>query len=218
VTEDTEHSDPAGGSGSTAPDPTGSQASVERTNRRLSPPLIAALALGVALVVGVGIAGAVLGRAPASAAPTTRPPVAAKGPVLLVPVDAPQSGSAQCAALLRTVPADLTNGRTPLHRRQLAAPAPQAAAAWGGTTASDPIVLRCGIERPPPPELTPTSELQVVDGVQWLPLSADGDTTFYAVDRAVTVALTLPGTVTSGGPLQDLSEAITETMPARSVF
>jgi hypothetical protein len=207
----TEDSDPAGGSGSTAPDPTGSKAPVERADRRLSPPLIAALGLGAALVIGVGIAGVVLGPASSVPAASSAPAVATTGPLLLVPVDAPQAGSAQCTALLHGLPGTLANGTTPLRRRQLAAPAPPAAAAWGG----DPVVLRCGIERPP--ELTPTSELLDVDGVRWLRVTADGAATWYAVDRASVVALTLPGNVGTG-PIQDVSTAIGATMPARPVF
>jgi hypothetical protein len=210
----TEGSDPAGGSGSTAPDPTGSRTTVQRRDRRLSPPLIVALALGALLVVGVGIAGVVLGPASAvpAAAPPSAPAVNATGPLLLVPVDAPQAGSAACAALTHGLPATLSNGTTPLRRRQLADPAPPASAAWGG----DPVVLRCGIERPP--ELTQTSELLVIDGVQWLRVTADGAATWYAVDRGPSVvALTLPGNVGTG-PIQDVSSAIAKTMPAKPVF
>ncbi|HVV24731.1 MAG TPA: DUF3515 domain-containing protein [Pseudonocardiaceae bacterium] len=187
-----------------------------RPERRLSPPLIVALCLGVLLVVGIGVAGLVLGpgngNTPA-AAPTTRPSAPATGPVLLVPVDAPKAGTPQCTALLHALPATLANGSTPLHRRQLAAPAPPATAAWGA--GGDPVVLRCGIERPP--ELRPTSELLAVDGVQWFQVSADGLTTWYAVDRAVVVALTLPGTVGTG-PIQAVSAAVSSTMPAVPVF
>jgi hypothetical protein len=184
-----------------------------RPDRRLSPPLIAALLLGVALVVGVGVAGIVLG--PSGATPSTAPPsVAATGPLLLVPVAAPQANSAECAALLHALPATLANGNSPLRARGLASPAPTAAAAWG-RAGGDPVVLRCGIERPP--ELTPTSELLDVGGVQWLRLSAAGLTTWYAVDRAETVALTLPGNVGTG-PIQDVSAAISATMRAVQVF
>jgi Protein of unknown function (DUF3515) len=204
------------GSGGTAHDPTGSTPPVQPAGRRLSPPLIAALVLGVALVVGVAVAGIVLGPSggtastAASTPPSTADPTA---PVLLVPVDAPQAGSADCAALLRALPATLTNGRTPLAARELAKPAPQAAVAWG--RGDEPAVLRCGIERPP--ELTPTSELLDVDGVQWLRVSADGLTTWYAVDRPVVVALTLPGDVGTG-PIQDVSDSIGATLPMKQVF
>jgi hypothetical protein len=212
VNED-QHSDPTGGSGGTAPDPTGSAAAVARSDRRLSPPLIVALVLGAALVVGIGVAGIVLG--PGSARPAAAPPPATPtGPLLLVPVDAPLADSAECAALLHAVPKTLANGSTPLHSRQLASPAPPATAAWGGG-AAEPAVLRCGIERPP--ELTPTSELLEVNGVQWLRISADGATTWYAVDRAAVVALTLPGNVGTG-PIQDVSDAISATMAVKPVF
>jgi hypothetical protein len=204
------------GSGGTAHDPTGSTPPVQPSGRRLSPPLIAALVLGVALVAAVAVAGIVLGPSGATTS-TPRPKSSAAnptGPVLLVPVDAPQAGSPDCGALLRRVPASLADGGTPLARRPLAKPAPPATAAWGGRD-GEPVVLRCGIERPP--ELTPTSELLDVDGVQWLRLSADGLTTWYAVDRPVVVALTLPAGLGTG-PIQDVSDSIGATLPAKPVF
>ncbi|HEY0803669.1 MAG TPA: DUF3515 domain-containing protein [Pseudonocardiaceae bacterium] len=179
------------------------------TQARVSPPLIVALALSALLVVGVAIAGIVLGRS--ATTPTATPPPAT-GPVILVPVSAPQAGSAGCAALTRALPATLSNGANPLHRRPLAAPAPQAAAAWG---AGDPVVLRCGIERPP--ELTATSELLDVSGVRWFQVTGSGAATWYAVDRKAVVALTLPDGVATG-PIQDVSTAITAAMPAVPVF
>jgi uncharacterized protein DUF3515 len=204
------------GSGGTAPDPTGSTPPVQPAGRRLSAPLIAALAIAVALVVGVAVAGLLSGPGGGATATAPSTPATANptGPLLLVPVDAPQAGSPDCAALLRKLPATLANGGAPLAARELAAPAPPATAAWGGHD-GDPVVLRCGIERPP--ELTPTSELLDVDGVQWLRLSADGLTTWYAVDRPVVVALTLPGGIGTG-PIQDVSDSIGATMPAKPVF
>lgn len=178
-----------------------------------SVPLLIAVGLAGVLVVGVAIAGVVLGRttdAPPAVGNASPP---ATGPVLLVPVSAPRAGSAECGALVRALPRVLPNGNTPLHRRALANPAPAAAAAWGA--GDDPVVLRCGIERPP--ELTPSSELLTVDGVQWFQVGADGAATWYAVDRAAVVALTLPGGVNTG-PIQDVSAAIGNTMPAVAVF
>jgi hypothetical protein len=181
----------------------------ERTDIRL----IAALGLGIALLVGVAVAGIVLGSA--AGGPVAAPrPTASTGPLLLVPVAAPQAGSAQCAALSRVLPATLANGDTPLHRRPLADPAPLAAAAWGGTT-GDPVVLRCGIERPP--ELTRTSELLGVSGVQWFRVAGDASATWYAVDRGATIALTLPDGLNTG-PIQDVSTAIGTAIPAVPVF
>jgi hypothetical protein len=172
--------------------------------------LVAAAGLAAALLVGVAVAGIVLGSAasgPVASAPS-RP--AETGPVLLVPVAAPQAGSARCAALSRVLPATLANGNSPLRRRPLADPAPLAAAAWGGTT-GDPVVLRCGIERPP--ELTRTSELLGVSGVQWFRVAGDASATWYAVDRATTIALTLPDGLNTG-PIQDVSTAISTAIPA----
>lgn len=180
--------------------------------KTLSPPLVVALILAGVLVIGIGIAGIVLGTGggPTAAAPPT---AAATGPVPLVPVAAPLAGSAQCAALAKALPATLANGNAPLHRRPLAAPAPPAAAVWGA--GDTPVVLRCGIERPP--ELTSTSELLDVSGVRWFQVTGNGAATWYAVDRAAVVALTLPDGLNTG-PIQDVSTAIKATMPAVPVF
>lgn len=180
------------------------------TSAKLSPPLLVALGLAAVLVVGVAVAGIVLGRPTATPAAAPAPPD--NGPVLLVPVSAPQAGSAACAALTHALPAALIDGGKPLRRRPLVAPAPLAAIAWG---AGDPVVLRCGIERPP--ELKSTSELLAVNGVQWFQVTEGGDATWYAVDRAAVVALTLPNGVNTG-PIQDVSAAITAAMPAVPVF
>lgn len=67
------------------------------------------------------------------------------------------------------------------------------------------MVLRCGLDRPA--ELTPTAQLRVVNGVQWLEVPGEGTATWYAVDRPVFVALTIPGDAGTG-PLQDLSTLI----------
>lgn len=182
-------------------------------SRHVPPPLIAALVLGAVLVVGIAVAGLVLRNADQSttAAP---PPTSVTGPVPLVPVAAPQATTPQCTALLAKLPATLANASNPLARRPLATPAPPASAAWAGRV-GDPAVLRCGIERPP--ELTRSSELLAVDGVNWLRVSGDSAATWYAVDRAVCVALTLPGDV-STGPIQGVSAAIAAVLPAVPVF
>ena len=74
----------------------------------------------------------------------------------------------------------------------------------------DIIVIDAGL-------MFPESELLGVDGVQWFQESADGLTTWYAVDRAAVVALTLPGNVGTG-PIQAVSTAVSSTMPAVPVF
>jgi Protein of unknown function (DUF3515) len=205
----------AGHPGSVADDTeTGQDPESGPGSRRVSPPLIVALVLGAALVVGIAVAGIVLRNADEATGTAAPPQTRITGPVPLVPVDAPQAGTPGCAALLAKLPATLANASNPLTRRPLAAPAPPASAAWAGQV-GDPVVLRCGIERPP--ELTRTSELLAVDGVNWLRVTGDGAATWYAVDRGVCVALTLPGDV-STGPIQGVSAAITAALPAVPVF
>jgi hypothetical protein len=171
--------------------------------RRMSPSMLVAAGLGVALLVGAVVTGIALNgsdTAPADANAT--------GPVPLVPVDAPQATSPGCVRLMASLPRQLPDNGATITQRQLVKPAPPAAAAWGDS--DNPVVLRCGVEQPP--EFTATSELFVVNGVQWLQVNGDDATTWYAVDRAATVALTEPGG-SGSGPIQVLSTAIATAMP-----
>jgi hypothetical protein len=169
------------------------------------------VAVGLVLVLAVAIV--VLSKILSSGAetpltaPTSTP---SAGPLALVPVEAPEAGSAPCATLLGRLPAELSSGQKTLRRLTLAEPAPPATRAWG-ERGGEPVVLRCGLSRPP--ELTPTSELRVVSGVQWLPIEGDGASTWYLVNRAVYVALTVPAG-TGTGALQGISEAVAAALPA----
>lgn len=172
-----------------------------------------AAALVVLLAVGVAVVGMTLGSgdpAGPAAGPTAGPtsPAPRTGPVALVAVDAPDAGSAECASLLAALPAELPDGDDPLPELPLAEPAPAGATAWGGDT-GEPVVLRCGLARPA--ELTGTSPLRAVSEVQWLPVPGDAATTWYLVDRAVYVALTIP-TDTGTGPLQEISATVARTL------
>ncbi|WP_167668559.1 DUF3515 domain-containing protein [Saccharomonospora xinjiangensis] len=131
----------------------------------------------------------------------------ASGPLPLVSVPAPEADSPHCTTLIEAAPRELESSGEKLTRRELAEPAPPATVAWGG----DPVVLRCGLDRPP--ELTPSSVLRSIDEVRWLPVPGEGTTTWYTVDREVYVALTVPET-TGTGPLQQLSETIADVLPA----
>ncbi|GLY66990.1 DUF3515 domain-containing protein [Amycolatopsis taiwanensis] len=159
--------------------------------------IVVAAVVAVILAAGIAVAG-IFARS--GGQPGT-------GPLALPSVPAPEAGSPECATLLGALPLELTSGGTTLVRRELAAPAPAATVAWGE---QETVVLRCGLERPP--ELTPTSQLRVVSGVQWLPVLGDGSTTWYVVDRPVYVALTVPGSVGTG-PLQDVSGAVATKLP-----
>jgi Protein of unknown function (DUF3515) len=186
---------------------------------RLSPPVLVAVALPLLLAVAVaaiaitarvqGVDGVDAERVPAATAPET-------GPLALVPVDAPDAGGPQCSALLAALPAALPADRGTLPLRPLADPAPAGARAWAA--APRPVVLRCGLTRPQ--ELTPTSALLEVNGVQWLQLddaAPDPEAISYvAVDRPVYVVLTAPADAGSG-PLQAVSDVVSATLPATEV-
>ncbi len=157
-----------------------------------------ALALPVALVVGVLVVAALVRGQP-------------QGPVGLAGVPAPAADSADCLRLIAALPEKLDGGEHgTLERRQLAAPAPAGAAAWG----EPPVVLRCGLERPP--DLTATSRLLAISGVQFLEIPHPGTSTWVAVDRPVYVVVALPP-VTGSGPLQQIATMIANTLPRRDV-
>lgn len=164
-----------------------------------SPALIAtAVALPIALLVGV-IVMAVIARQN-----VTREPLA------LGSVPAPAATGPACTALLPELPnslGDYTNA-------DLAQPAPPATKAWQLPDGGEPIVLRCGLDRPL--EFNRASPLQVVNGVNWFAVrdQTSGVTsgTWIAVDRGTYIAVTMPDSA-GPTPLQDISEAIKKAVP-----
>lgn len=158
--------------------------------------LIAALAVAVA-AVGAVLAVAVIRQQP----PDRAVPVAA--------VPAPHATDPACRALLAALPPRL--GDFP--RADIAAPAPDGAAAW--RAGGEPVVLRCGLDRPV--GFVVGSAIQLVNQVQWFDVrDTDGRSSWYTVDRPVYVALTLPP---GSGPtaIQELSELIARTLPATPI-
>jgi hypothetical protein len=170
------------------------------------PLLVVALGLPALLAAGVAAVGLFLGAGgrddPAD------PSATHVGPVALVPVPAPQAESAECTALLSGLPMQLVSNGATLPRRDLAAPAPAGALAWGDAE-HEPVVLRCGLDRPG--DLSPTSELRTISDVSWLVVSEGGTSTWYVVDRPVYVALTVPSDAGTG-PLQDISTTVRDTL------
>ena len=160
--------------------------------------LIAAIALAVTAIVAV-LAIAVL-----------RQPPPQQKPVPIVAVPAPKAASPECNALMTALPEQLGDYR----RAPAADPAPPGAAAWRAEADADPVILRCGLDRPA--EFVVGTPLQVVEPVQWFELTDAGRSTWFAVDRPVYIALTLP----SGSgptPIQEISAAISQTMPAKPI-
>jgi Protein of unknown function (DUF3515) len=176
-------------------------------------------ALIAALAVAIGAIGVIFGIAV-----TRHPPLQ---PVAIPTVPAPHAQDPACRALLEALPQRLGN----YQRAPTVQPTPAGTAAWRAAADAEPVVLRCGLDRPA--DFVVGSPLQLVDQVQWFneadrrsgepppqaggvpagPGSAPSRSTWYAVDRPVYVALTLP----SGSgptPIQQLSELIDQTMPA----
>jgi hypothetical protein len=152
-----------------------------------------------ALAIAVAAAGTVL-----AIAATRQPPAA---PVAIAAVPAPAADSPECTALLAALPESLGD----LPRAETAQPTPAGTAAWRGDT--EPVILRCGLDRPA--EFVVGAPIQMVDDIGWFRLD-DADTrrsTWVSVDREVYVALTLPAD-SGSGPIQTLSAVIARTMAA----
>lgn len=171
---------------------------------RPSPSTAIAVTLPVLLAVVVAVIG-ITARVRAAGPDTS--------PLPVVPVEAPQAADARCTGLLAALDGDLPDGDTTLPVRPLAEPIPPGVRAWAASP--DPVVLRCGLPRPA--ELTRTSSLLVINGVQWLRIGDDGAdqrrATFVTADRPVYVALTVPIGVGSG-PVQAVSDVVRTRLPA----
>lgn len=183
------------------PDSTDTAADTEDSPTRRNPALIAAaVALPVALVVGIVVAAVMAGKNPVLE------------PVALGTVPAAAAGSPECASLIGSLPEQLGD----FDRAELVDPAPEGAAAWQNVDAQE-IVLRCGVDRPG--EFNAASALQVIDGVQWFEIPGGEGldaSTWFAVDRGVYVALTVPYGL-GPSPLQDASGAVAAALEAKPI-
>ncbi|WP_246195503.1 DUF3515 domain-containing protein [Halopolyspora algeriensis] len=177
---------------------------------------IVAITLGVLLAAGVVTVGLVGRHVHGERQQTAEAAEQARrhGPLALPPVPAPQAQSSDCAAVLAALPRELPVDGAELPRRELAQPAPPGAVAWGDAQ-HDPVSLRCGIDAPA--ELTRTSHLTNVSGVDWFSINEGDLTTWLAVDRPVYVALTVPQEAGTG-PVQTLSRVLGRTLPKQEVF
>ncbi|MEV4235132.1 DUF3515 domain-containing protein [Nocardia sp. NPDC050408] len=166
------------------------------------PALIAtAVALPVVLVVAVLVAAVLAHRAPTE-----------REPLVLGPVPAPAADGPACTGLLPALPVDLGD----YSKSTLVEPAPPATRAWQRKDGGDPIVLRCGLERPL--EFNRASPLQIVNGVQWFEVrdAAAKASTWFAVDRETYIALTVPDG-SGPTPLQGVSDTITAKLSAQPI-
>lgn len=157
--------------------------------------LIAAVVVAVAAVIGVLVFA------------TIRQKPEVPRPVAIVSVPAPQAGGDACRALLAALPDQLGD----YQRAEAAEPAPVGAAAWRGKSDADPLILRCGLERPV--DFVAGTPVQVVDDVDWFRIGDEGRSTWITVDRPVYIGLTLPDG-SGPTPIQLISEAVAKAMPA----
>lgn len=165
---------------------------------------------GAVMIAAVLLAVATIGVILVIAATRHAPPQ----PVVIPAVAAPQASTAACRSLAQALPQRLGD----YQRAPVAQPAPDGVAAWRARPDIEPVVLRCGLDRPA--DFVVGSPIQAVDQVQWFEVVAEpqsagdaGRSTWYTVDRPVYVALTLP----SGSgptPIQELSEVIDRTLAA----
>ncbi|GAA0361837.1 hypothetical protein GCM10010151_59800 [Actinoallomurus spadix] len=96
-------------------------------------------------------------------------------------------------------------------KRRSTSPRSALVTAWG----SPAVVVRCGVVRPA--GLHPTSELAVINGINWLAVPPDHPVTFTAVGRHAYVEVTVPPKYTPPGDvLNELTAAIKSTIPANS--
>src|ERR1700758_3997785 len=100
-------------------------------------------------------------------------------PVVVAAVPAPYADDAACHKLVDALPPRIGDYR----RATLVQPAPGGAAAWQPAGEGDPVILRCGLDRPT--DFVVGSPIQQVDRVQWFQVSQDQRSTWYAVDRPV---------------------------------
>lgn len=157
--------------------------------------LIAALAVAATAVVALLVVAALRQTPPRPA------------PVAIAAAPAPDADGDACHALL----AGLPDGMGDYHRATAVEPVPAGAAAWQSDANAEPVILRCGIERPV--DFVTSSPLQVVDDVNWFRIGDQGFTTWVSVDRPVYVALTLPDG-SGPTPIQLISGAVAKALPA----
>lgn len=130
--------------------------------------------------------------------------------VAIAAAPAPKADSAECRALLDALPDQLGDYR----RAAATEPVPAGAAAWQTEPDSEPVILRCGLDRPI--AFVVGTPIQVVDAVQWFEVADQGRSTWFVVDRPVYVALTLPQG-SGPTPIQEISRAVAKALPAKAV-
>lgn len=159
------------------------------------------VAVPVALAVGVL---SVLVLRPATPKPTASPTTAAAQATGAVTVAAPplsDPAATACRALIAKLPDQVVNAK----RRPVSAGAEQNAA-WG----DPPLLLACGVLMP---SIELTTDVYPISGVCWVATPVSGGALWTTIDRAVPVAVTVPGSPDGSGQwVAALSPAIGTTL------
>ena len=147
--------------------------------------LAAVIALPVAVLAGI-LAFRILGGPAARPAPS--PSAQATGPVAMAAPNLSPQTATVCRALLAALPDSLRD------RRRRPVPAgPEQNAAYG----DPPITLACGAG--PLPSIDPTGEVYPLSGVCWYARPGRDTTAWTAVDRVVTITVTVPNSYAGQG-------------------
>jgi hypothetical protein len=151
------------------------------------------------LVLLAGLAGLLLAGCGGGAVRIEVPPVSGK--TLEV-----------CAALHRALPPSLDGHERqparPVRAGRPSGPGQDLVAAWGNPA----IILRCGVGLPG--AFRATSELAVVNGVDWFPERLSNGYLFTTIGREVGVELTVPADYAPEvNPLADLATTVARVVP-----
>ena len=143
------------------------------------------VAVPVAIAAAIGV-WAIAGKArPAADDPAPSPVSSAPVTVALPKIDEDQAVA--CRALLSALP-DKVHDQP---QRPVSEGAEQAAA-----YADPAVTLVCGVEAP---KVADDATVYPMSGTCWLPATLDGATVWTTVDRAVPVAVTVPGDANGSG-------------------
>jgi hypothetical protein len=158
----------------------------------------------LAIAVGAGLAAAIVVLVIAYARSRPEPP----GPLTIPAVSVPQADTPECQTLISSLPQRLGD----YERAEISNPVPPGTAAWRPQKGNEAILLRCGVARPA--ESASGTPVQV-GNVQWFGVAEQntGRKTWFVVDRAVYIALTLPQG-TGATPIQQISEIVAARLPA----
>jgi len=168
--------------------------------------LAALIALPAAVVAGL-LVFRVLGGFGAPAAHSSGSPVPqAISPVPMAAPSLPDPAATVCRALLAALP-DAVRDR----KRRPVSAGPEQNAAYG-----DPaITLACGTG--PLPSVAPTDDVFAMSGVCWYAVPGGDATAWTAIDRTVTVTVTVPNRYENSGQwANEFSGPIVASVPARS--